>query len=158
MYVQYCAIETGRENEIPFHFPLIPPPVSHKFPWGGFLWNSFPSFSPFFPDVGEIDFTACGFFFTTGETQFTNFPPISHNFPRIYPQFPQNFPPISIEFPRNSPIFPEFPPNFPEIQQFSPNFPRISSNFPMIPTDSSWFPRVLCSFHFRSVAYSVSEH
>ena len=133
------------KTKFPFISLSFPPPVSHKIPLEEFLWNSFLSFSPFFPDVGEIYFTVCAFCFTIGETQLTNFPAILQNFPpispRILPKF-TNFPQIHPEFPRNSPIFPEFP-----------------TNFPMILTVSSWFlGSFLCSFHFTNVAYSVSEH
>ena len=133
------------KTKFPFISFSFPPPVSHKFPLGEFLWNIFLSFSPFFPDVREIYFTVCAFCFTIGETQLTIFPPISSEFP---PNFPKNSPEIH-QFSSNSPWI---PPKF-------TNFPEFPTNFPMIPTDSSWFlGSFLCSFHFTNVAYSVSEH
>ena len=81
------------KTKFPFISLLFTPPVSHKFPWGEFLWNSFPLFSPFFPDVGVI-----------------------------FPEFPQNSPEIgqfSPEFPRIPPKFTNFPKIFPEFHPIS---------------------------------------
>ena len=66
-FIQYCAIETGGENEIPFHFPHL------------FHTNSIfvKQFSHIFPGAGEINFPVGGFCFTITETQFANFHLIS---------------------------------------------------------------------------------
>ena len=69
------------KTKFPFISLSFPPPVSHKFPRWEFLWNSFPSFSPFFSDVGGFHFPA--------------------NFPLISPKFPSNSPRI----PRISQLF-----------------------------------------------------
>ena len=95
-------------------FPFISPTYFTQIPLREFLWNSFPSFSPFFPDVGEI---VCEFCFTIREAQFTNFPPIS----------------------------PEFPPNFPEIHRFSPQFPNASYWFLLNPQFPVQFSLHMCS-------------
>ena len=48
--LQYCAIETGRENEIPFHFPFIFPTCFTQIPQN-FCETVFPHF-PLFPGCG----------------------------------------------------------------------------------------------------------
>ena len=103
-------------------YPFISPPVSHKFPWGEFLWNIFSSFFPFSPDVGGIYFTVCEFCFTIGETQFTNFPQIS-------PEFPPNFWENSGKIPGNSGKFWENSGNSGEIPGNSGEFWENSGEF-----------------------------
>ena len=57
MQIQYRAIKA--RGEIPFHFSFISPTFFTR----EFLWNGFPSFCSFFPDVGEIDFPSQGILF-----------------------------------------------------------------------------------------------
>ena len=115
----------------------FPPPVSHKFHWGEFLWNSSPLFSPLFPDVGEINFTAWfhNLFHHWGNTihQF------SPDFPRIPP--PQFLPKFT-NFPW---ISPEFPPKFTNFPWISPEFPNDSYWFLMIPQFPVQFSLPKCS-------------
>ena len=75
-YIQYCAIETCREKEIPFHFPFIPPTCSTQIPQMGISAKQFSLIFPLSPDVGEIDFPAIDF--PIGGTQF----------PEKFPQIP----------------------------------------------------------------------
>ena len=108
------------KTKFPYISLSFPPPVSHKFPWGKFLWNSFPNFPP--PLMwGKL---------------------ISQSVNPVSPLGKHNSPIFHIFLP----ISPEFPPNFPEIHQFSPEFPRNSSilpefpqNSPRFPDDSYWF-------------------
>ena len=52
MHIQYCAIKTGRENEIPFHYPFISPTCFTQIPLRGIFVKQFSLIFPFFPDVG----------------------------------------------------------------------------------------------------------
>ena len=95
-----------------YKFPFIslafPALVSHKFPGWEYFWNCFLSFSPFFPEVGEIDFPFREFCFHIDKTQLPNF----------VPNFPPNFHWILPEFPR----FPNDAYWFPLIPQFLVQF------------------------------------
>ena len=86
--LQYCAIETCGENEIPFYFHSISPTCFTQIPHMGSFVKQFSLILPLFPDVGEIDFPVREFCFPIGETQFPNFPPISPEFPPNSPDFP----------------------------------------------------------------------
>ena len=121
----------------PFHFPHL---FHTNSPEGNFCETVFPHFPPFSLMWGNWFHSLWILFHHWGNTihQF------SPNFPRIFPNF--NW---------NSPILPEFSPNCPEFSPKFTNFPRIS---PQFPDHSYWFSSFLCSFHFTSVAYSVSEH
>ena len=136
MYVQYCAIETGRENEIPFHFPLISPTCFTQIPLRGIFVKQFSLIFSLFPWCGGNLFHSLWILFHhLGNT--------IHQFSPDFPQFPQNFPLISPEFPPN---FPRIPPKFTNFPWISPQFPRNSAVFPEFPqnfiqspNDSYWF-------------------
>ena len=111
--IQYCAIETGRDNEIPFYFPFISP--MHLFhtnsPEGNFSETVFPHFPPFSLMWGKLISQSVNSVLPLGKHNSPIFPELPPP-----PQFPLNSPEIhqfSQNFPGNSPILPEFPSNFP---------------------------------------------
>ena len=105
--IQYCAIETCGENEIPFHFPFISPTCFTQISEMGILWNT-SLISPFFLDGEEFDFPVREFCSPIGETQLPNFPPIP-------PEFHLNFP----RFPNDSYWFPVFPQFLIQLHKFT---------------------------------------
>ena len=86
-----CAIETCFENEIPFHFPFISPTCFTQIPQMGILVKHFFLILPLFPWRRGNWFPRQGlreFCFSIGETQSSNFLPISPDFSMITPDSP----------------------------------------------------------------------
>ena len=92
----YCAIETGGENEIPFHFPQL----FHTIPQREFFVKQF---SPIFLESGEMIFRSGNSVSPLGKHN----SPIFIQFPRNFPRLPPNFSYFR-KIPTDSPRFPSF--------------------------------------------------
>ena len=93
--VQYCAIETACENEIPLHFPFISPTCFTQIPLRGIFVKQFSHIFPVFPWCGGYLFHSLWFLF--------------YHWGNTIHQFSYNFPPISPEIHKFSPNFPRIP-------------------------------------------------
>ena len=83
--LQYCAIETGREKKIPFHFPFIFLTCLPQIPQLGIFVKQFSLIFPLFPRCGGNLFPHQGILFPHwGNT----IPQFSINSPRISPDSP----------------------------------------------------------------------